>query len=161
MKIKSPYDKLPEPPVYVQNHIEICYKKRNKDCTWLEFDGKRDIQDELNQEKDTNSIYKIIDKFQNTNALFSKIEESIEFMKRIGKDPSAAFDGSVTDLTDAPKSLHEAAAMGAKAKEVLDAYINSQNVKSNNNNSAETTTKSAGQSKQETTKQATKEVGDK
>lgn len=150
LKILKPYDVV-LPTAYEQKQKEYKFIKLKEDSTSLTTDGFKVFQDELNLDRDTNSIYKIIDKFQNTNALMSKIEESIEFMKKIGKDPSSAFNGEVVDLTTAPKSLQEAAAMGAKAKEVLNAYINSQNTKSNTNNSSETTTKSAEQKNQETT----------
>lgn len=161
MPILKPYDVV-LPTGYEQKSKEYKFIKLKEDSTFLTTDGFKVFQDELNLDRDTNSIYKIIDKFQNTNALMSKIEESIEFMKKIGKDPSNAFNGEVVDLTTAPKSLQEAAAMGAKAKEVLNAYINSQNTKSNSNNVQETTTKSAEQKNQETTNQnQNQEIGDK
>lgn len=162
MAILKPYDSV-LPTGYEQKSKEYKFIKLKEDSTSLTTDGFKVFQDELNLDRDTNSIYKIIDKFQNTNALMSKIEESIEFMKKIGKDPSNAFNGEVVDLTIAPKSLQEAAAMGARAKEVLNAYIHSQNTKSNTNNSAETTTKSVGQTNQEATtnQNQNQEVGDK
>lgn len=165
MKVRQPYDFV-EPKPFKQNYQENKFILLNEDDTFLTFDGKRDIQSDLNLDRDVNSIYSVIDKFQNQNKAFSNMEEAYEFMKRIGKEPKNILDAESIDISGAPKSLAELAKLGQNLKNVMEQYndqVNNMNNIQNQNVAGQYQNQNPG--KQETkqnTKQETKqEVGDK
>lgn len=162
VKIRLPYDVI-KPEEYKQNYQENKYILLNENDTFLTFDGKRDIQDDLNLDRDVNSIYSVIDKFQNDKKTFSNMEEAYEFMKRIGKEPKNILDAESIDISGAPKSLAELAKLGQNLKNVMEQYndqISNMNNIQNQNNTRQNQNQNTG--KQET-KQETeqKEVGGK
>lgn len=157
VKIRLPYDVI-KPKAYKQNYQENKYILLKEDDTFLTFDGKRDIQDDLNLDRDVNSIYSVIDKFQNDKKTFSNLEEAYEFMKRIGKEPKNILDAETIDISGAPKSLAELAKLGQNLKNVMEQYndqvSNMNNIQNQNN---------IGQNQNIQAKQETKQelVGDK
>lgn len=160
---KKPYqDETPK--AYKQDEYEMKYVQLKETDLFLTEDGKRNIQDDLNLNVDTNSIYSVIDKFQNTNKTFSAIEESIQFMKQIGKNPEFIFNGEMVDIANAPKSLSELAKYGQRLREVYDDYINQKNNNQNFNNSGgngDQVVKQAGPQLSNPQKTETEKVGDK
>lgn len=128
IKIRLPYS-LYERSGYEQEIFEDTFSL-NEENELLKYDGKRSLQDDLNLYKDTNSIYEIIDKFQNTNKLMSDAAEAFEFMKRIGKTPADMSDLSIHDVAILPKSLQELIQSGNKLSEVLN-EVNNQNANFN------------------------------
>ena len=161
MKIRQPYDFV-EPKPFKQNYQENKYILLKEDDTFLTFDGKRNIQEDLNLDRDVNAIYSVIDKFQNDKKTFSNLEEAYEFMKKIGKEPKNILDAESIDISGAPKSLAELAKLGQNLKNVMEQYndqvnnmnnIQNQNVAGQNQNI---------QAKQETKQETKQEVaGDK
>lgn len=163
MKIIKPYDFV-EPKAFKQNYQENKYILLKEDDTFLTFDGKRDIQADLNLDRDVNAIYSVIDKFQNQNKTFANMDEAYEFMKKIGKEPKNILDADSIDISGAPKSLQELAILGQNLKNVMEQYndqisnmnnIQNQNVAGQNQNQNPGTKETA---KQETEQ---KEVGGK
>lgn len=160
MKIKLPYD-FEEPKKFVQNYQEVKYILLKETDTRLTFDGKRNIQDDLNLHRDTNAIYSVIDKFQNNNSTFGHLEEAYEFMKKIGKEPKNILNAESIDISEAPKSLAELAKLGQNLKNVMEEYndkISNVNNIQDKSNIGEVKREELSKPKQETTK---KEVGDK
>lgn len=142
MKIVKPYDFV-EPKPFEQNYQENKFILLKDDDTFLTFDGKRNIQEDLNLDRDVNAIYSVIDKFQNDKKTFSNLEEAYEFMKKIGKEPKNILDAETIDISGAPKSLAELAKLGQNLKNVMEQYndqvnnmnnIQSQNVVGQNQN---------------------------
>lgn len=161
---KKPY--LEELPLsYKQEVFETKYILLNDEDIFLTEDGKRNIQDDLNLNVDTNSIYGVIDKFQNTNKTFSNIDEAVQFMKQVGKDPEVVFNGETIDISNAPKSLAELAKLGQRLREVYNDYINQKNNNQNVNSSGSFSDKVVEQvgSQFSNTQEAktTEKVGDK
>lgn len=136
MKIRLPYDFV-EPKPFEQEYQENKYILLNEDYTFLTFDGKRNIQEDLNLDRDTNAIYSVIDKFQNDKKTFSNLEEAYEFMKKIGKEPKNILDAESIDISGAPKSLAELAKLGQNLKNVMEQYndqvSNMNNIQNKNN----------------------------
>ena len=161
MKIRQPYDFV-EPKPFKQNYQENKYILLKEDDTFLTFDGKRNIQEDLNLDRDVNAIYSVIDKFQNDKKTFSNLEEAYEFMKRIGKEPKNILDAESIDISGAPKSLAELAKLGQNLKNVMEQYndqVNNMNNIQNQNVSGQNQTI---QAKQETKQETKQEVaGDK
>lgn len=163
MKIRQPYDFV-EPKPFKQQYQENKYILLNEDDTFLTFDGKRNIQEDLNLDRDVNAIYSVIDKFQNDKKTFSNLEEAYEFMKKIGKEPKNILDAETIDISGAPKSLHELALLGQNLKNVMEQYndqISNMNSIQNQNNIGQNQNQNPGT--KETAKQGTeqKEVGGK
>lgn len=161
MKFIKPYDVI-KPEAYKQNYQDNKYVLLKEDDTFLTFDGKRDIQDDLNLDRDVNAIYSVIDKFQNDKKTFSNLEEAYEFMKKIGKEPKNILDAETIDISGAPKSLAELAKLGQNLKNVMEQYndqVNNMNNVQNQNNIGQNQNM---QSKQETKQETKQEVaGDK
>ena len=152
VKIRLPYDVI-KPEEYKQNYQENKYILLNENDTFLTFDGKRDIQDDLNLDRDVNSIYSVIDKFQNDKKIFSNLEEAYEFMKKIGKEPKNILDAETIDISGAPKSLSELAKLGQNLKNVMEQYndqvSNMNNIQNQNNNGQNQNIQSKQEAKQE------------
>lgn len=161
MKFIKPYDFV-EPKPFKQEYQENKYILLNEDDTFLTFDGKRNIQEDLNLDRDVNAIYSVIDKFQNDKKVFSNLEEAYEFMKRIGKEPKNILDAESIDISGAPKSLAELAKLGQNLKNVMEQYndqvSNMNNIQNQNNIGQNQNIQSKQETKQETKQ---KEVGDK
>ena len=161
MKFRLPYDFV-EPKPFKQNYQENKYILLKEDDTFLTFDGKRNIQEDLNLDRDVNAIYSVIDKFQNDKKTFSNLEEAYEFMKKIGKEPKNILDAESIDISGAPKSLAELAKLGQNLKNVMEQYndqVNNMNNIQNQNVSGQNQTI---QAKQETKQETKQEVaGDK
>ena len=153
MKIRQPYDFV-EPKPFKQIYQENKYILLKEDDTFLTFDGKRDIQDDLNLDRDVNSIYSVIDKFQNDKKTFSNLEEAYEFMKKIGKEPKNILDAETIDISGAPKSLAELAKLGQNLKNVMEQYndqvSNMNNIQNQNNIGQNQTIQPKQKTKQET-----------
>lgn len=162
MKIVKPYDFV-EPKPFKQEYQENKYILLKEDDTFLTFDGKRNIQDDLNLDRDVNLIYSIIDKFQKDNKTFFNLEEAYEFMKKIGKEPKNILDAETIDISEAPKSLAELAKWGQNLKNVMEQYNDQVNNMINiQNQTIVGQNQNQNPGKQET-KQETKQevVGDK
>lgn len=161
MKFIKPYDFV-EPKPFKQEYQENKYILLNEDDTFLTFDGKRNIQEDLNLDRDVNAIYSVIDKFQNDKKTFSNLEEAYEFMKKIGKEPKNILDAESIDISGAPKSLAELAKLGQNLKNVMEQYndqvSNMNNIQNQNNIGQNQNIQSKQETKQETKQ---KEVGDK
>lgn len=159
MKFIKPYDEI-KPKLFKQEYQENKYILLNEDDTFLTFDGKRDIQDDLNLDRDVNAIYSVIDKFQNDKKTFSNLEEAYEFMKKIGKEPKNILDAESIDISGAPKSLAELAKLGQNLKNVMEQYndqISNMNNVQNQNNIGQNQNIQPKQETKQKTKQ--KEVG--
>ena len=161
VKIRLPYDVI-KPEEYKQNYQENKYILLNENDTFLTFDGKRDIQDDLNLDRDVNSIYSVIDKFQNDKKTFSNLEEAYEFMKKIGREPKNILDAESIDISGAPKSLAELAKLGQNLKNVMEQYndqvSNMNNIQNQNNIGQNQNIQSKQETKQETKQEV---AGDK
>lgn len=162
IKIKLPYD-FEKPNEFLQNYQEIKYIKLHEDDTKLTFDGKKNLQDDLNLHRNTNDIYSVIDKFQNNNSTFGLLDEAYEFMKKIGKEPKNILNASAIDISGAPKSLAELAKLGQNLKNVMEDY----NAKISNVNNIQDKSNIGEVKREETTKPKQQEttkkeiVGDK
>lgn len=110
---------------YVQELFEDQFELEEENEA-LKHIGMRNIQDDLNQFKDTNSIYEVIDKFQNTNKLMADAAEAFEFMKRTGRTPADMNDSEIHNVADLPKSLQELIRAGQTLNEVIN-EVNNQN----------------------------------
>lgn len=110
---------------YVQETFEDQFELEEENEA-LKHVGMRNIQDDLNQFKDTNSIYEVIDKFQNTNKLMADAAEAFEFMKRTGRTPADMNDSEIHNVADLPKSLQELIRAGQTLNEVIN-EVNNQN----------------------------------
>lgn len=160
---KKPYQEI-VPPTYTQDVYEMKYVQLKETDLFLTEDGKRNIQDDLNLNVDTNSIYSVIDKFQNTNKTFSAIEESIQFMKQVGKNPESIFNGEMVDISNAPKSLAELAKYGQRLREVYDDYVNQKNNNQNVNSAGsidKQVVRQVGPKLSDSQESKTEKVGDK
>ena len=162
MKIVKPYDFV-EPKPFKQEYQENKFVLLNEDDTFLTFDGKRNIQEDLNLDRDVNAIYSVIDKFQNDKKIFSNMEEAYEFMKKIGKEPKNILDAESIDISGAPKSLAELAKLGQNLKNVMEQYndqVSNMNNIQNQNVAGQNQNQNPG--KQETKQETKQEVaGDK
>lgn len=110
---------------YIQETFEDQFELEEENES-LKHIGMRNIQDDLNQFKDTNSIYEVIDKFQNTNKLMADAAEAFEFMKRTGRTPADMNDSEIHNVADLPKSLQELIRAGQTLSEVIN-EVNNQN----------------------------------